>query len=51
MTAFFSGCVTLFNDTFFAVCALDYFSFLAGFVLVMLFFGFFRMLYHGSRKL
>ena len=51
MTAFFSVCVALFNDTFFAVCALDYFSFLAGFVLVMLFFGFFRMLYHGSRKL
>lgn len=48
---FFTDCLGLFNKTFQAVCTIEYFRLLIGFLLAMIFVGLFRMLSRGTRKL
>lgn len=51
MLDFFSACVGLFSQVFHAACSLEYFRFLAAFLLLLVCLGVFLNLYHGARKL
>lgn len=50
MLDFFSGCASLFSDTFDAACGLDYFEFLAAFLVLDACFGLFLLISHGSKR-
>lgn len=51
MLDFFSGCVSLFSKTFNTACGMEYFRFLAAFLLFQVCLGLFLLIFHGSRKL
>ena len=51
MLDFFSGCASLFSAIFNAACGLEYFRFLAAFLLFQVCLGLFLLIFHGSRKL
>lgn len=51
MLDFISDCAGLFSLVFNAACSLDYFRFLAAFVLLLVCLGVFLLIYHGSKKL
>lgn len=51
MLEFLTGCVSLFSDTFNAACDLDYFQFLAAFLVFEVCFGLFLFFSHGAKKL
>lgn len=49
MLGLIRDCATLFNDTFAAAFELDFFRLLAGVLLILLLFAFFRLLLAGLR--
>lgn len=51
MFEFLTGCVSLFTDTFNAACGLDFFQFLAAFLVFEVCFGLFLFLSHSRKKL
>lgn len=50
MLTFFSGCASLFTHIFNTACGLDFFRFLAAYLVFQVGLGLFLMLYHGTRK-
>lgn len=50
MLALIRDCAALFNDTFAAAIELDFFRLLAGVLLFLLLFAFFRVLLAGLRR-
>lgn len=51
MLEFFAGCARLFNDTFYAAVDLEYFAFLAYYIIIMIGFGMFFLFYRGLKKM
>lgn len=51
MLEFLTGCESLFTDTFSAACGLDFFQFLAAFLVFKVCFGLFLLLFRGAKKL
>lgn len=51
MLDFFSGCAGLFSLVFNATCGLEYFRFLAAFVVLLVCLGIFMRIYHGTKRL
>lgn len=51
MLTFFQDFIGLFNDTFSAVCTVDYFMLLLGYILLMVGYGMFCHLKRGASKL
>lgn len=50
MFEFFAGCARLFNNTFSAAMELEFFEFLASYIIVMIGFGLFFTFYRGLKK-
>jgi hypothetical protein len=51
MLTFFSGCAGLFTNIFNAACSLEYFKFLAAFLLVQTCLGLFLYFHHGLKRM
>ncbi|MEA4934751.1 MAG: hypothetical protein VB071_14380 [Lawsonibacter sp.] len=51
MLTFFSDCAGLFTSTFNAACSLEFFKFLAAFLLLETCFGLFLYLHHGMKRM
>lgn len=51
MLTFFTDCMGLFNNTFSAVCTVDYFLLLLGYILFMVGYGMFCFMKRSTRKL
>lgn len=51
MLSFFSGCISLFSNTFNAAMEVGFFRFLGGYIILAVCFGLFHMLHRGAKKM